>query len=188
MQPAAHYPPALCHDILQGLAAQRRREGQVRPCSIAERMHEGRGVHCLEEERPEFRELAALARDAQDRMDRGELKDLDEDDAFLGYLGAGCGGRADLGRLSDPGPRRPRPVRSDNNIASIDTSSDEDYMDECDEMIGIDDVSGESIPSELVEAARMEEVKFMQSWGYGNFGLPPRPGLAPGRGLSAAAG
>ena len=115
-QPAARYPPKLCHSILRGIAAQRQREGQALPSRISRLMDLGFGVRCLEEERPEMRELALLARRAQDHMDAGELHDLDDEDEFIGYPGASDGVRRP--RPAQPklagGLSRPRPVQLDS--------------------------------------------------------------------------
>ena len=71
---AAIYPAKLCHSILKGVAAQRMREGQTGPPESR-----GLGVCSLEEERPEMRERATLARRAAEDMEVGALQDLDDD-------------------------------------------------------------------------------------------------------------
>ena len=58
---AAVYPPRLCTAILRGIAAQKAREGEALPAAIARRWREGRAVYDLEGEKPEYKELAALA-------------------------------------------------------------------------------------------------------------------------------
>ena len=47
-QAAAFYPPALCTNILRGIAAQRAREGRPMPKVVEKRLEEGRAVFNLE--------------------------------------------------------------------------------------------------------------------------------------------
>ena len=65
------YPAALCQAILKGVAEQRLREGEVLPPRVFKKLAEGRTIYCLQEERPEFRELAAVAQGCGGRYSDG---------------------------------------------------------------------------------------------------------------------
>ena len=155
-QAAAVYPPALCHSILRGVVAQRIRGGLVLPDNIDGNMAIGQGVYDLEEKGDAARDLALLALEAAAGMEAGTLVDLGDDAEII-----------------NPHCVSPR-LRMDEEGGEVpDDSPSPDSG-----MVGIDDVTGQPIPADLVAKARQEEIAFMQSWGCGRSAL----GLRPGRG------
>ena len=97
------------------------------PEAVLRRLHEGRGLFSLEEERPEYRELAALAQEMAD-LPEGP-PELDDDGPFSHDRYTGSGSPASAGLP---------PVEAS---ASADFSRDLEFA--------TDDVSGEDIPLSL---------------------------------------
>ena len=114
-----------------------------------------------------MRERALLAHQAAEDMDMGVLQDLDED-LWSQEWYRGDGRRqptveSPSGERPDRcGPRQRTASGVDEEVA-LNELEDEEGPPSA-EFTGIDDVTGEDIPADLLNKARQEDIAFMQSW------------------------
>ena len=176
---AAVYPPRLCTAILRGIAAQKAREGEVLPAVVARRWREGRAVYDLEEEKPKCKELAALAAERAELESQGGVTSAvfspigpcvltasGNDSAKLWSTETG-----DLLTTYDDDTAKPWSTETGDGTANSGGPELDDTpvkeLPSAQEGSGRywDDVTGVSLPPDLVAAARSEEIAFMQAWG-----------------------